>query len=197
MTVVTLPKSPRPNRMNPDLLDFGITQRGAASLRVNRPGSRYRMTFIWPAEVMEPNVVARFLSRLKRGKRRGVQIDILLPQLQGSPGAPVVDGAGQEGSSIAVRGFTPGYAFGDDFYLTIVEADGTAYLHSVAESGRADATGDATIEIEPPLRAPFPDGAVIEMARPYIQGELIGESFSYAHESQRRVPLTITIEEYQ
>lgn len=197
MSAVILPKWPRPNRMNPDLLDFGITQRGAASLRVDRPGGRYRMKFTWPTEVMDPEVAARFLSRLKRGKRRDVQIDILLPQPQGAPGAPVVDGASQTGDSIDVRGFTPGYVFKDDYYLTIVEADGTAYLHSVAVAGRAAADGTATIEIEPPLRAPFPDGATIEMARPYIQGELVGETFSYVYEALRRVPLTITIEEYQ
>jgi len=197
MTAVILPKFPRPNRMGVDYLDFGISQRGASSLRVDRPGNRHRLTFIWPVEVMDAEIAAKFISRLKRGKRRDVQIDILLPQPQGSPGSPVVNGAGQSGTSIAVRGLTPGYMVRDDYWLTIIEADGTAYLHSAAEPVRANASGQATIQIEPPLRAPFADGAVIQMARPFIQGELVGETFSYAYESLRRVPLAITIEERQ
>lgn len=195
--MITLPSTPKPNRMSVELLDFGITQRGAASLRVDRPGARYRLQFSWPREVMRPPVTNRFLSRLKRGKRQGVQMDLLLSMPQGSPGSPVVDGAGQSGSSIAVRGLTLNYTARDDYWLTIVEADGTAYVHSVYAAFRASDTGTATIQIEPPLRAPFADGDRVELARPFIQGELLGESFSYAFEELRQVPLVIVIEEYQ
>lgn len=195
--MIVLPKFPRPNRMSVELLDFGITQRGAASLRVERPGSRHRLQFTWPRELMRPPVVNGFLSRLKRAKRQGVQIDILLPQPQGTPGSPVVNGAGQSGTALSVRGFTPGYTIREDYWLTIVEADGTAYLHTAVEAVRANASGIATLQIEPPLRAPFPNGATIEMARPYVQGELLGESFAYAFEELRQVPLTIVVEEYK
>lgn len=190
-----LPKYPRPNRMGVDYLDFGISQTGASSLRVNKPGNRYRLTFSWAVETMEPEIAARFISRLKRGKRTDVQIDILLPQPQGSPGNPMVNGANQQGTAISVRGLTPGYMVRDDFWMTIIEANGNAYLHTAAEPVRANEAGEAIIQIEPPLRAPFPDGAQIEMARPYIKGELLGETFSYVYESLRRVPLSITIQE--
>lgn len=193
--MITLPSQPRPNRMGVDVFDFGFDQRGAASLRVDRPGGRHRLTFSWPVEIMRPPYVSKFLARLKRGKRQGVQIDVLCPRPQGSPGAPVVNGAGQSGSSINVRGLTPGYVAQEDFWLTIVEADGTAYLHSMFEMARANASGTATFQIEPPLRAPFPDGARIEMARPFIQGTLVGETFSYVFEQLRQVPLQIVIEE--
>lgn len=195
--MIELPRLPRPNRMAVDVLDFGFTQRGAASLRVERPGGRHRIILSWPREIVEGAVASKFLALLKRGKRQSVQIDVLLPQPQGSPGAPVVDGAGQSGSSIAIRGLTPNYTAKADYWLTIVEADGTAYLHSVFETVRADDAGEATVEIEPPLRAPFPDGAAVHLARPYVQGQLVGETFSYAFEELRRVPLTITIEEDQ
>jgi hypothetical protein len=195
--MITLPDNPRPNRMTVDLLDFGFTQRGAASLRVNRPGGRYSITLSWPAEIMRPPVTQTFTSKLKRAKRQGVQIDLLLPVDQGSPGSPVVNGAGQSGSAISIRGFLPGYFIGEDFFCTIVEADGTAYLHSVFSTTTANVSGIATVQIEPPLRAPFPDGAVVEFAEPFVQGELVGETFSYGFEQQRQTPLTITIEEFQ
>lgn len=195
--IISLPDTIRPNRMTVDTLDFGFTQRGAASIRVDRPGGRYRITFIWPREPMVPPTSGRYIAALKRGKRQGVRVTLLLPAPQGAPGSPVVDGAGQSGSSIAVRGLTPNYTAREDYWLTIIEADGTAYLHSVYESVRANALGEATIEIEPPLRAPFADGDTIELGQPFIEGELLGETFSYAFEEQRRVPLTVTIEEYK
>jgi hypothetical protein len=195
--MIELPSDPRPNRMTVEVLDFGFTQRGAASLRVERPGGRHRITLSWPREVMRPGTTQRFTSRLKRGKRQGVQIDLLLPVPQAGAGAPVVDGAGQSGSTLAVRNITPGYVIREDFWITVVEADGTAYLHSVFETVRASTAGEATIEIEPPLRAPFADGNRVEIARPFIQGELLGETFSYAFEDQRQTPLAITIEEYK
>lgn len=195
--MIVLPRFPRPNRPVIEMTDPGVEQRGASTLYVERPGSRHRVQFSWPREVMTPDVAAKFLSRLKRGKRQGVQIDMLLPQSQGSPGSPVVNGAGQSGTAIAVRGLTPGYVAKEDYWITLVEADGTAYLHSIVEFARASATGTATFQIEPPLRAPFPDGAAVHLARPFIQGRLLGETLSYAHEEQKRVPLTIAIEEFK
>lgn len=193
--MITLPNLPRPNRMGVDLLDFGFDQTGASDQRVDRPGGRYVLTFSWPTEIMRPPLASRFLSRLKRGKRQGVQLDVLCPRPQGNPGFPVVDGAGQSGSELDVRGLTPGYVAQEDFWLTIVETDGTAYLHSVYETVGASDTGTATLQIEPPLRAPFPDGARVELGRPFIQGTLVGETFSYAFEQLRQVPLTVTIRE--
>lgn len=195
--MIVLPSLPRPNRMVVETLDFGFTQRGAASLRVERPGGRFRLAFSWPSEIMRPPVSSKFTAKLKRAKRQGVQIDVLPPFPQGAPGSPVVDGSGQSGTSIDVRGLTPGYTAREDYWLTIVEADGTAYLHSVFQTVRAGSDGRATLEIEPPLRAPFADGDRVELARPFIQGELLGENFSYGFEELKRVALSIVIEEYQ
>lgn len=195
--MIVLPKYPRPNRMGFDLLDFGVVQKGVKSFDVDRPGTRYRMTFSWPEEAMEAETAARFTGKLKRGKHEGVQMDILLPRTQGSPGSPVVDGAGQSGTTINVRGLTPGYAVKEDYYLTIVDSDGAAYLHSVFESTKANASGEASLLINEPLRAPFEDGDTIELSRPYIQGELVGETLSHQYKEQRRSPLTVTIEEYE
>lgn len=195
--MIVLPSLPRPNRMVVETLDFGFTQRGASSLRVERPGGRFRLSFSWPSEIMRPPVSSQFTAKLKRAKRQGVQIDVLPPFPQGAPGSPVVDGSGQSGTSINVRGLTPGYTAREDYWLTIVESNGTAYLHSVFQTVRAGSGGNATLQIEPPLRAPFADGDRVELARPFIQGELLGENFSYGFEELKSVALSIVIEEYQ
>lgn len=187
----------KPNRMSIDLLDFGITQRGAATLRVQRPGSRYRVTLSWPREVMRPPASQTLIAALKRAKRQGLKIDLLLLTPQGSPGSPVVNGANQSGTTLNVRGFAPGYVAGADYWMTIVDADGSAYLHSVFQSVTANGAGLASVQIEPPLRTPFPDGAAIEMQQPFVQGQLVGETFSYAFEELKQASISITIEEYQ
>jgi len=195
--MIILPTNPRPNRMSVELLDFGFTQRGASSLRVERPGGRHRIVFSWPREVMRPPVSSGFIALLKRGKRQGVQIPVLLPRSQTGAGSPVVNGAGQSGVTLSVRGLTPGYTVGQDFWMTIIDSNQDGYLHTVVEAVTANGSGVAALQIEPPLRAPFADGAAINMSTPFIEGELLGESFSYGFEEMRQIPLQIVIEEYK
>lgn len=192
----TLPVKPSPNSMEPILLDRGFIQRGAASLRVDRPGSKWGVTFTFP--LMTVDGARAFISKLLRAKRQGLQIDIPLLVKQGIPGTPVVNGAvTAAATSIAVRGLTPGYVAKEQYWMTIVEADGTAYLHSVIDTVTADTLGQATIQIEPALRAPFADGATIHLAKPFMQGFMEGESYSWMVRSDRFVELSITIEEYK
>ncbi len=193
--MIELPAKPRPNSMDAALLDFGFTQRGAASLRVDRPGARHRAMFGF--QPMRPDEARAFLARFKRGKRQGVRVYIPLLVDQGSPGSPVVDGAGQAGSSIAVRGLTPAYIAREDFWLTIVEADGKAYLHSMAETAVAAADGTATFEIEPPLRAPFADGDTIHIGKPYMEGFIDGSELPWRIPPNQFIELTLTVEEYR
>lgn len=193
--MITLPVKPSPNSMEESLLDFGFAQRGAATVRVDRPGSRWRIAFTFP--LMTVDASRAMNSRLKRAKRQTLQIDIPILVDQGIPGSPVVDGAGQAGTTLAVRGFEPNYHAKEDFWFTVVEADGTAYLHSMAETVTADMSGNATLEIEPPLRAPFPDGAVIHFGKPFMQGFMEGDAYTRAVPGNKLVVLAVTVEEYK
>lgn len=192
--MIELPASPAPNGMEPALLDYGIVQRGASSLRVNRAGNRYRVAFSYPP--MQPEKAHTFTGRLTRAKRDGVKITLPLIVPQGSPGAPVVDGVGQSGTSLAVRDLNAGYPAKEGFWLTIYEADGTGYLHQVVETVRADASGNATLAIEPPLRAPFADGDPIELAAPTVEGFVDGEEWGWSIPVNRLVAVSFTVEEY-
>ena len=105
---------------------------------------------------------------------RWLRVPYPLLDPQGSPGAPVVDGAGQSGTSLAVRGLTPGYAVKEGFWLSIVDADGQHYLHTATAPVRADTSGDATLSIAPMLRVPFADGAAVNLAVPMVEGFVDG-----------------------
>lgn len=193
--MINLPDSPAPNGLGYALLDYGSIQRGASSLRVDRAGSRWRLEISFPP--MQPDTSRKFLARLQRAKREGIEIVLpLLGVSQGIPGAPVVDGAGQAGTAIALRGLTPGYVAKEGFWLTISEADGTAYLHSVAETAVADSAGNMTVEIEPPLRAPFADGDAVELARPFVQGFVDGDSLAWEVPLNRLIAPSFVLEEY-
>lgn len=193
--MITLPARSMPNSMEESLLDFGFAQRGAATVRVDRPGSRWRIAFTFPLMTIDASRALN--SRLKRAKRQTLQINIPMLIDQGIPGSPVVDGAGQSGTTLAVRGFEPSYYAKEDFWLTIVEADGTAYLHSMAETVTADGSGDAVLEIEPPLRAPFADGDIVHFGKPFMQGFIDGDTYTRIVPGNKLVTLGVMVEEYK
>ena len=189
--MIELPSGVVPSEMEVLALDQGSVVRGASSLRIDRPGNRYAIGFTFPPSA-EPKV-----ARIVRAKRQGIRVYLPLKVPQGSPGTPVVDGAGQSGTSLDVRGFTPGYFAKEDYWLTIIDASGNGYLHQVAETVGADGTGSATLSIEPPLRAPFADGATIEFAKPYIEGFIDGENWGWNTPTNWLVSIGLVVEEYE
>src|SRR3546814_10400759 len=67
---------------------------------------------------MLPSVSRIFIARLLKAKREGLRIPYpLIDVPQGAPGSPVVDGADQSGTTINLRGLTPGYAAKEGYWL--------------------------------------------------------------------------------
>ena len=130
--MIELPAAPGSERDGRrSLIDYGFTQRGAASLRVDRPGSRYAMAFGYPP--MEPDTSRRFVARLLRAKRQGLRmkLPLLVPQ-DPFPARRWVDGAGQAGSRLKIRGFAAGFTIREGWWFSVKEADGTSYLYAVS-----------------------------------------------------------------
>lgn len=189
--MIDLPAGVVPSEMEVLALDQGGILRGASSLRIDRPGNRYAIGFTFP-----PSAKPK-LARIVRAKRQGIRVYLPLKVPQGSPGSPVVDGADQSGTSLDVTGFTPGYFIKEDYWLTMVDADDNAFLHQVVETTAADASGDATISIEPPLREAFEDGDTIEFARPYIVGFIDGKDWGWNVPVNWLVSVGFVVEEYK
>jgi hypothetical protein len=180
----------------PALLDNGLLQRtafGGASNRLNRKGNRYRVQFtVGP---FYSDVGRGWVSDLIAGKTEGVRIAYPLPQSQGSPGNVLIDGAGQEGTSIDVKGGTPGHFVKKGYWLSIENDDGRHYLHNVRAGVRFAADGTATLEIRPELRHPFDDEAVVHLAKPYIEGWVDGDEWAWSVNADQVVPISFTVEE--
>lgn len=183
--MIELPYGIVPRAVAPALMDFGSMQEpssGAEAERIDRPGNRYRCNFALPPKSMadQGRVI---VSRLIRAKSEGLRVPFQLAGVnQGSPGSPVVDGSGQSGMFIAVRGLTPGYTAKEGFWLSIVEeSEGQQqhYLHNLADVVRVGASGEAILPLSEMLRAPFEDGAAIHLGKPMIEGALGGDEFAW------------------
>jgi hypothetical protein len=195
--MIEFPPYAVPNGATPALLDFGGTLRpalGGPLQRVNRQGSRYQVAMTFPPFVgdREGRVV---LARLLRAKQEGGRVEYPLPAPQPVSGAPVVDGADQAGSSLAVRGIFAQSAILEGWWLSIEDTTGQHYLHNIAGGVIAGADGKALIPITPMLRKPFGDGCTVHLVRPMIEGLIDGDTLGWSVSVENFIGISFTIEE--
>lgn len=194
--MIELPALPQPNACRPALIDHGGVLRsalGGASQRINRLGSRFRVEVGYPP-LPEPNGRI-FVNRLLRAKNEGLRIEFpLLGVDQGIPGAPVVDGAGNAGTTLNIKGLQPHYAGKEGFWLSIERA-GQHYLHVLSAAFVAGADGKATATIYPPMRIPFQDGDKIHLAKPMIEGLIDGDELGWEMSLAHHQHIAVVIEE--
>jgi hypothetical protein len=196
--VIELPKSPAPNFARPTMLDFGYTLRpvlGGPDQRVNRAGSRFAIEVGFAP--MEPRLSRTFVSRLLQAQSEGLRISFPLPEAQGAPGSPVVDGAGQAGTTLALRNLTPNYVYREGWWLSVESAAGQHYLHNIRAAGKADAGGEASLQIWPELRAPFADGDAVHLGKPMIEGLPLGDERSWEFPVGKLISLQFAIREVE
>jgi len=195
--MIDLPDYPSPNGATPRVLDFGgflEPASGAQVQRINRMGSRYAVAFTMPP-LSNQKHGRIWVNRLVRGQQEGARIEYpLLDFYPGTPGNFVVDGAGQAGKSLHIRGGTPHYAFyeGQPFSL---EIDGQHYLDFIAAGTIADASGDATITLTQMLRAEPADGDPLHISKPMIEGFIMGDQLSWSISVERLIGISFEIHE--
>lgn len=175
MAAVTLPSSPASRAIGWELIDFGGNQQGplgGSTQRVNRLGNRWQCTVTMPP--MTAAQAREWSAKLTSGLRNGAIWYIPQPSLTiGSPGSPLVFGAGQAGNSLNIDGLVPGYTISIGQWLSISTA-GVAYLYQVAATTSAGASGRASVEIEPALRTSPADNNFVFLATPLVEGLLEG-----------------------
>lgn len=146
-------------------------------LRPNFAGARLPLTRKgdhWALDVdvgaLDPECARALLADILLAS--GETVRLLLPKARddGSPpGAPVVDGAGQAGSTLVLIGFEPAFVVrkGDPFTLV---TGGQGYLYIATAEVMADEDGKAALPIWPMLRAPPAHEDVVEVVEPWIEG---------------------------
>jgi hypothetical protein len=175
--MIELPATVYPRSAKPMLMDFGFVIRpasGAPAQRYNRLGSRYSVEFSLP--VMDWETARIVKARLTRAKADALRMPMPLAQgLQGSPGVPVVDGTDSAGTTLKLKGLTPGWMAREGYWLNVTDADGVRYLHDVATPVRAGSDGKAILTLGVPLRCALANNSEVLIAKPVIEGLLTSD----------------------
>ena len=198
MAAVVIPELTGYALARPRFMDFGLTQTpqsgsGAVSTRLDRLGSRWALDVSLPP-TMEGVDLRALLVALLRGRSLGASYSWPQPGLTiGTPGAALVNGAGQTGATLVLDGMTPGYVVAAGQFLSIFSG-GRRYLHMAAAAATVTGGGGLTLSILPNLRIAPADNAAVNFTAPVIEGLLVGE-FGWDLDAGTHVPLNFSIEE--
>ena len=194
---ILLPTDPVPQSWTPRVLDWGgelTPVLGGEVQRLNRLGDRLAVDVVL-TPTQDAVAAQAYIARLRRARRDGALM--AWPQLNlviGNPGSPSVDGGGQAGSQLAIKGLTPGYAIREGQFFSLV-TNGCRYVHMVTAALTVPASGLATLPIEPMLRVSPSNHDVIEFAAPKIEGLVSGLDRGWTVDIAGTVGLAFTITE--
>ncbi|SNS53108.1 hypothetical protein SAMN06295912_108114 [Sphingomonas laterariae] len=173
---ILLPSTPGIRGATPSLIDAGAVLAGgpgSAAQKLNRLGTRHALTVRLPLMRSEP-LGRIYAARLRQAQRDGAIITFPQDGLTiGSPGAPLVNGAGQTGMTINLDGFAAGYQVREGQFFSIIIGS-RRYLYSARTATTANGSGQMALPIMPMIRVSPPDNAVCEFAAPKIEGFLTG-----------------------
>lgn len=193
---VELPNRPASRRMGVRMIDYGGTLTpglGGPTQRINRNGNRFAISVQLPPMIADD--ARGWLAALNAGVEDGViwrfrQVDLR----PGSPGNAVVNGSGQAGKTLAVRGCNPNYPFRRGQFFNLLEG-GRHYLHQVFSPMNASGDGMVILPVRPGLRLEPTDGAALIIGQPVIEGLLEGNGFAYEVDEQDMTNIAFTIVE--
>lgn len=165
---------------------------GGSIQRIARKGSRWAIDVSISALGIKKCGMT-MIADLVRGESELIRMK--LPDgITPSPyGSPLVNGAGQAGTTLVADNFTPQVALRKGKFFS-VEVAGQGFVYMVTDETVADEDGDASIPIWPMIRAPIADNAPISIATPYIEG-FIAPGQDWSISNMRAVGLNFTIEE--
>ena len=196
---LTLPTKPGVSAGVPRPIDGGSWQTpiaGGTSQRIERPnGSHLAVDFTTPK--IRLNGLARvWCSRLIQSIRQIVRVPYPQPEISiGNVGSPVVDGAGQGGYAIAIRGATAGLSIVEGQALNLYDAAGRAYLHVATADRTVGSDLKVVIPVDPSVRCAPADGSLVNLAAPVIEGKMVGGEKGIELRRALATGLQFTIEE--
>lgn len=177
-------------------LNFSGTQEGTLggpSLPIPRLGDRFAVD-ITTTQLRQDAESRLLIAALFQATTDDARIRFRQPNRQREYFAAVVDGAGQSGRTLNVKGLPPRAAFDQGEFFSIVHS-GQRYVYMTAGAVIADGSGKAAVPIWPMLRALTIDASVCEFIAPYIEGQLVGFDKGAGFERNRTKPLTFSIVE--
>lgn len=194
---ITLPTSPRPSKMVPRPIFTRNETRpatGAGPVGRNlRPGTRWAWDFEYPPMTYEQSLA--FDDLLTEDET--VIVDILQPGLViGTPGSgATVNGAGQSGRTLNIKGVAPGYVLRKGQWISVLSG-GQWYAYKTSAAATADGAGNCAVPLRTLIRTPLANNAVVEIAAPKAEGWVtLAEDAHEIDAVDRLVWLSFTLEE--
>jgi hypothetical protein len=193
---IALPALPWLARVKPKLLEFGTDLQpalGGQRQWIARLGARHALEVTMPT--LDAATFATWNALRKKSRATGVELVLGWPQPIGpiSVGTPVIDGAGQGGTQLALRGLTASAVVPQGGYFTLTSG-GRRYLHSVTDAAAANTSGRAVLSIEPMLRVTPSDADSIDFS-PTIQGFTDGVGLDWDDQYRRWQTFSFTLSE--
>ncbi|MFX4084469.1 hypothetical protein ACKU27_05125 [Sphingobium yanoikuyae] len=178
---IALPTCPYPNDYQVLLRSWSTVLTpflGGPEQIINRLGTRFGLRLTMPA--MEAGEGMIYLSRLLQGKTQTVILPWpLLDFDPGTPGAPLVSATVTSGSTIPIKGLTPGYTVKEGQFFSLIHA-GKRYIYMFTADVVANASGVLSASIFPMLRTQLSTNDVLELAQPMIEGNVLpGEELNW------------------
>jgi hypothetical protein len=179
----------------PTIVSSAIDQRSATGSNRQkglRKGSHYAYEF-----ALEPLSHAEALDWLDlRNEADTVIVDVPRMGLEiGSPGATRVNGSGQAGTNLAIKGFTPSYAVRKGQAFNHIGSDGVRRIYVADADVIADGSGNATVPLETMLNWPPLNNDVIDFSDVRIEGFASVEKGSFLQDGNGWHHIRFTVEE--
>ncbi len=191
---IALPNTPFPASMTPRLVTGRAELRpafGGDLQRLNRVGSRFAIDVTLPVMTY---AAAQAWSDIN-DETDTVTMQIVQPGLNtGSPGTPLVNGAGQSGTTLILDGLTPHYVLRKNQWIS-VSTGGRLYAYRVKTEVAASAGGAVSVVLTTMLRVSPADNSPVQIAAPRIEGFATVPDDAWATNTAGHVALSFTIEE--
>lgn len=181
MTTLTWPTL---TRTAPRVLDFSLvpnTQSFSSPLSgavqtIEMPGARWKVSFMLEnLTEADSALLQAFLVKLRGRAGRFYLHNFARTEPRGTQrGTPLVKGASQTGTTLAIDGCTAGATLlAGDFFAVNGE------LKMVVANATADGAGEMTLTFEPPLRSSPADNAMLTLSSPVATFMLVGDELKW------------------
>ena len=186
---LTLPEWSSPNLSAPFLVDYGFFSTpalGGRHTRTDRPGNRFGVTINHPplpSNEQGAQMKRRFVAAKTEPLRVAIHQGELINRVAGDP---VVSADTDGGTTLSLSGLLESSVIREGQFFTLERGD-DACLHMCAAEVIADAAGEATVQIVPPLRVIVSAGDRCEFREPYIVGIVEAERMGFTDRLDRLV----------
>lgn len=187
--------TPRFISAEPTIVSSSIDQRSATGSNRQkgmRKGSHYAYEF-----ALEPMDHAEALLWLDlRNEADTVVLSIPQTGLEiGTPGTTLVNGSGQAGANLSIKGFTPGYVVRKGQAFNHLGSDGVRRIYVAASAVTASEAGTATVPLETMLNWPPGNNDVVSFSDVRMEGFASVERGSFLQDGNGWHHIRFTVEE--